>query len=210
MLTLYGAKGSGAAAIEAALCLIGADYRVVEAASWLPGPGREELQRVNPLAQVPTLVCDDGAVLTESSAILIELALRHPEAGLLPALETRRAQAIRGLAYLTGNCYAAIGVIDYPERWCSPCDDETARRIVAGTRSRLHRLWDIFADAFAAAPFLNGERLGALDLLAAVVSRWSGARAHLKLSRPRFYALLDTIECAPRVAAVFEAHWPTQ
>ena len=208
-MTLYGAKGSGAAAIEAALKLIGADYRLVDAAPWQAGPGLEELKRVNPLAQVPTLVLDDGTVLTESAAILIDLGLRDPASGLLPFDEAKRAQAIRGLTYIAANCYAAIGVIDYPERICDPCDDDTARRIRAGTRKRLHELWDTFADAFAAAPFLSGERIGALDLLAAVVSKWSGARAHLKASRPRFYALLLAIECEPRVAAVFERHWPT-
>jgi GST-like protein len=210
MLTLYGAKGSGVAAIEAALRLVGVEYRLVDAASWRPGPGLEALKRINPLAQVPTLVLDDGAVLTESGAILIELALRYPASGLLPALPSRRAQAIRGLVYIAANCYAAIGVIDYPERWCAPCDDELAKRVCAGARVRLHQLWDVFADTFAATPYLSGERIGALDLLAAVVSRWSGTRAHLKESRPRFHALLQTIECAPSVASVFEAHWPTQ
>lgn len=210
MLTLYGAKGSGVAAIEAALCLIGADCRLVDAASWQPGPGLDELRRVNPLVQVPTLVLDDGSVLTESAAILIELGLRYPASGLLPGKEELRAQAIRGLTYIAANCYAAIGVIDYPERWCSDCDDATSERIRTGTRGRLHELWDVFADTFPAAPFLNGEHLGALDLLAAVVSKWSGTRAHLKASRPRFHALLLAIECEPRVAAVFDKHWPTQ
>jgi GST-like protein len=210
MLTLYGAKGSGAAAIEAALRLTGTEYRLVDAATWQPGPGLDELKRVNPLAQVPTLVLDDSAVLTESAAILIELGLRLPASGLLPADPAQRAQAIRGLTFIAANCYAAIGVVDYPERWCEPCDDDTAKRIRAGTRRRLHGLWDLFADTFPATPFLSGARLGALDLLAAVVSKWSGAGAHLKESRPRFYALLLSIECAPAVASVFESHWPTQ
>jgi GST-like protein len=210
MVTLYGAKGSGVAAVEAALRLTGTDYRLVDAASWQPGPGLDELKRVNPLAQVPTLVLDDGAVLTESAAILIELGLRHPASGLLPGPAPQRAQAIRGLTYIAANCYAAIGLIDYPERWCDPCDDDTAKRIRAGTRQRLHQLWDTFADTFPATPFLSGERIGGLDLLAAVVSKWSGARAHLKESRPRFHALLLAIEGEPRVAAVFESHWPMQ
>ena len=38
-------------------------------------PGLEELKRVNPLAQIPTLVLDDGSVLTEVAAILIHLGL---------------------------------------------------------------------------------------------------------------------------------------
>ena len=94
MLTLYGAKGSGSAAIEAALRIEELQCRVVQAASWEPGPGLDELKRVNPLAQIPTLVLEDGTVMTESAAILIWLGLRYPNSGLLPA---DPAQAIRGL-----------------------------------------------------------------------------------------------------------------
>src|SRR5918911_3067268 len=180
MLTLYGAKGSGAAAVEAALRLAGQPFRWVEAASWQPSPSFERLKAVNPLAQVPTLVAEDGAVMTESAAILIWLGLRFPHSGLLPR---EPAQAIRGLVYIAANCYAAIGVIDFPARFCADCDDATAKRIQAGARTRLHDYWRIFADAFPAAPFLSGEHLGALDLLAAVVSRWAGARTTLAAER---------------------------
>lgn len=203
MLTLYGAKGSGAAAPEAALRIADVPFRWVEAASWEPGPGLEELKRVNPLAQIPTLVLDDGTVLTESAAILIWLGLRHPQSGLLPA---EPAQAIRGLVFIAANCYAAIGIIDYPERFCADCDKKTGERIRQGTKARLHQYWDTFADQFAA--HMSADKPGALDLLAAVVSRWSGARAHLKEHRPAFHAMLEKIEAHPRIADIFKRHWP--
>jgi GST-like protein len=207
--TLFGTKGSGSAAVEAALVLLGADFRMVEAASWEPGPGRDELARVNPLCQIPTVLLPDGSVLTESAAILLHLGLAHPESGLLPADTARRAQAVRGLVYIAANCYAAIGIIDYPERWCADADDATGKRIRAGATKRVHYLWDVFADTFPAQPFLTGERLGALDLLAAVVSKWSGARKHLAAARPAFSALLTRIESDPRVVPVFARHWPS-
>ncbi len=208
MLTLYGSKGSGSASVEAALTIAGAAFRVVEAAPWEPGDGLEALKRVNPLAQIPTLVLDDGSVMTESAAILVHLGLAYPHSGLLPADPSRRAQAMRGLVYIPANCYAAIGVIDYPERWCDGASDDDKARIRAGTRARLHHLWNVFADTFPAQPFLTGDAPGALDLLAAVVSRWSGARAHLAASRPAFSELLARIEADPRVAPIFARHWP--
>jgi GST-like protein len=208
MLTLYGAEGSGSAAIEAALVLSGAAWRGVEAAPWEPSPGLDELRRVNPLAQIPTLALEDGSVLSESAAILIHLGLAYPASRLLPADPSQRAQALRGLVYIAANCYAAIGVIDYPERWCSEGDAGRLDAIRAGTRARLHGLWDTFADQFEATPWLGGEHLGALDLLASVVSRWSGARAHLASSRPAFSALLQRIDHHAPVAAVFDRHWP--
>ena len=75
-------------------------------------------------------------------------------------------------------------------------------------QARLHELWALFADQFPAAPWLSGERLGALDILAATVSKWSGARKALAESRPGFAQLLARIEADPKVAAVWARHWP--
>jgi GST-like protein len=210
MMVLYGTKGSGAAAIDAALRMTGAPYRVVDAASWEPGPGLDELRKVNPLAQVPTLVLPDGGVMSESAAILACLGERYPQSGLMPADPAARAQSLRGLVYVAANCYACIGVIDFPERAVPDADDELKERIRVGTRARLHALWDTFADTFPATPFLAGARVGALDLLACVVSRWSGARKHLETSRPAFHALLQRIEADPAVAPVIAEYWPPQ
>jgi len=207
MYTLYGFKGSGSAVAELALELAGLPYRLVEAASWEPGSALDELQQLNPLRQIPTLQLPDGSVLTESAAILLHLGLAHPAAGLLPAAEAQRAQAIRGLVYIAANCYAAIGVIDFPERWCVNADDAVKEQIREGARARLHRYWEIFADTYPAAPFLNGASLGLLDLMAAVVSKWSGARPHLARVRPAFVALVERVQADPKVAPVWRRHW---
>ena len=208
MLTLYGTKGSGSASIEAALEIVGVAYRKVDAASWQPSPGFDELRRVNPIAQIPTLVLDDGSVMTESAAILIHLGLAQPQSGLLDADPARRAQQIRGLVYIAANCYAGIGILDYPERWYPDPDDAAKAAMQARGRARLTELWEIFADQFPATPWLSGERVGALDLLAATVSRWSGARTALAASRPEFAALLARIDAEPRIAPVWARHWP--
>ena len=208
MLTLYGSQGSGSAAAEAALDLAGLAYRTVEAASWKPSPGLDELRRVNPIAQIPTLVLDGGSVLTESAAILIHLGLAHPASGLLASEPSQRAQQVRGLVYIAANCYAGIGILDFPDRWYPDPDDAAKQAMQTRGRARLHELWEIFADQFPATPWLSGDRLGALDILAATVSKWGGARKALAGSRPGFAALLARIEADPRVAAVWARHWP--
>ncbi len=208
MYTLYGKNGSGSAAIEAALAIIGAPNRLVETASWEQNKAFAELLKLNPLGQIPTLVLPDGGVLSESAAILIHLGVAHPDSGLLARDDSARAQAIRGLVFIAANCYAAISVIDYPERWCEDADEATQKRIRAGTRARLHQYWEMFADLFPARPYLGGNGIGALDLHAAVVSKWSGSRAHLQQARPAFYETLLRIEAHPKVAPVFAKHWP--
>ena len=210
MYTLYGKKGSGSATTQVALELIGVSYRVIETASWEPNDAFSELLKVNPLGQIPTLVLPDGGVLSESAAILIHLGLAHPESGLLPRDPSARAQAVRGMVFIAANCYAAISIIDFPERWCEDADEATAvkDRIRAGTRARLHKHWEMFADLFPARPYLSGEALGALDIHAAVVSKWSGTRKHVEEHRPDFHAALMRIEAHPKIAAVFAQHWP--
>lgn len=206
MLTLYGAKGSGSAAVEAALARAGMAYTGIDAASWNPGPGRDALLRVNPLGQIPTLLLPDGMALTESAAILIHLGLIAAPGLLLPTDAGARARVLRGLVYIAANCYAAIGVIDYPERWCDPCDDTVKAQIRAGTRARLHGHWRVFADEFGIG--FDAGSPGALELLATVVSKWSGSRAYLQAERPAFFAQLLRVEQHPDVAPVFQRHWP--
>jgi GST-like protein len=205
MLTLFGSLGSGSAAIEMALAQAGLPCRHVRAATWEPDSALDELGLVNPLRQIPTLLLDDGSVLSESAAILIHLGLEHPASALLPAEPGARAQAIRGLVYIAANCYAAIGVIDHPERWCADIDDSARKRVLRGARQRLHACWVMFADQFAGQ--LAGEP-GALAFLAAVVSRWSGARRHLASARPDFLATLQRLDAHPALASVLARHWP--
>jgi GST-like protein len=210
MYTLFGKAGSGSAAVEAALVVARAPFRIVETASWAENDAYADLLAVNPLGQIPTLVLDDGSALSESAAILIHLGTAHPDSRLLPGKISERAQVVRGLVFIAANCYSAISIIDYPERWCEGADHDEAlqERIRAGTRARLHRHWEMFADIFPARPYLGGKDPGALDLLAAVVSKWSGSRQHLERHRPAFYQTLMRIEGRADVAPVFARNWP--
>jgi len=206
--TLFGSKGSGSAAIEIALGLTSANYRIRRASSWEPGPSLRALERINPLKQIPTLQMPDGGVLTESAAILIHLGTAHPGSKLLARNGSRRAREIRGLVYVAANCYAAIGVYDYPERWLPDASDADKARLRAGARARLHWYWEVFADQYAGDAFLVDGRLSALNVLSAIVSRWCGTRAHLREARPEFHAALGLIDAHPAVAPVLARHWP--
>ncbi|MBI1218356.1 MAG: glutathione S-transferase [Rhodobacteraceae bacterium] len=65
------------------------------------------LQDYAPARTVPALRAEDGAVVADSLAMAEELASRHPEAGIWPALPTARAAA-RMLAAEMHSSYAAL------------------------------------------------------------------------------------------------------
>ncbi|HQN52298.1 MAG TPA: glutathione S-transferase N-terminal domain-containing protein, partial [Phenylobacterium sp.] len=114
-LTLYGAPGSGAVAVEAALTLIGQPYSLIDAVTW-DEDDRTSGDRVlaaNPLRQVPALVLPTGEVLTESAAILIWLAEQYPDARLAPAPgDPRRGQFLRWMSFVSAAIYSLYWVKD--------------------------------------------------------------------------------------------------
>jgi GST-like protein len=206
MYQLYGHQNSGAAAVEAALELCEVPYRFIDVES--SPEAAQALEKLNPLKQIPTLQLPDGSILTESAAILIHLALTFPRSKLLPYEAAERDQVIRGLVYIVSNCYAAIGIIDYPERWLVRVDEAARENLMAGARQRLHWSWEVFADQFSAVLYLGDEKPGALDVLAAVITRWAGSREHLRRTRPGFFTWLERIDRHPTLAPIFARHWP--
>lgn len=56
------------------------------------GMGSEAYRKITPLGKVPTLVCDDGAVIAESAVINEYLEETFPDPALLPAAPKVRAR----------------------------------------------------------------------------------------------------------------------
>ena len=205
MYTLYGTDESGSCMIEIALQRCAVPWHRVDASSWQDGEGSDALARINPLKQIPTLVTPDGQVLTESAAILIHLGLEFPSSDLLNG---NRAQILRGLVYIAANCYSAIGIIDYPQRWLDSGNETLQAQLVTGTRRYLHQAWVIFADQFAGQLFASSGQPNALGIMAAAVSRWDEAREALSALAPGFAQTLVQVDADPIVAPVFARHWP--
>jgi len=205
MYTLYGIDESGSCMIEIALQRCAVAWRRIDASSWKDGEGSDALARINPLKQIPTLVTPEGQVLTESAAILIHLGLEFPASELLAG---NRAQILRGLVYIAANCYSAVGIIDYPQRWLGNVDDAAQAQLISGTRRYLHQAWVVFAEQFADQLFAPGNVPNALGIMAAAVSRWDAAREVLNNLAPGFAQTLARVDADPVVAPVFARHWP--
>lgn len=71
---------------------------------------RAELLKHNVRGQVPTLVLDDGRVLTEGAVIMQYLADQKPEANLLPRQGTwERYKTLEAMNYVSSELHKSIG-----------------------------------------------------------------------------------------------------
>ena len=86
-------RSSASYRVRIALALKGLSYDY-QPVNLLNGEQRDPAYLVkNPLALVPALETDDGAIITQSLAIIEYLDDAHPEPALLPETAVRRAQA---------------------------------------------------------------------------------------------------------------------
>lgn len=204
--TLYGCKRCGSMLVEAALEEIGAPYDLVDMKYDGPQHRSADYRKLNPIERVPALILPDGTVMTESAAIIIALADRHPKSGLLPpASSSERATALRWLLYLSNNIYEAIGRQDYPERYVADPGQAT------GVRDRavedLKRFWTILENALGAGPYALGKRFSALDLYIANVSQWT-VKDWLYETCPKLRAVIANTAKRPRTKRVWQHHFP--
>jgi glutathione S-transferase len=103
-MKLYYSPGACSIGIHVLLEEIGKPYDLEAATLTVPVPERP-LTQINPKSKVPTLIRDDGSVLTEFGAIATYLARLHPEAHLVPADPDAEARMIEAMDYCVGTIH---------------------------------------------------------------------------------------------------------
>lgn len=206
--TLYGAPGSGATPIHAALTLIGAQVETIDIAPWEGDAERERVAGVNPMRQVPALVLPSGEVMTESAAILIWLGDRYPEAQLCPAPDDPlRARYLRWMVYLPAAIYLMFWVRDEPSRLVP--DPAAQAAMLERTAERIAHCWQLMDSQIdEPAPYLLGEKISMLDLYVTVVSRWTPRRRRFYRVAPRMTQVVRRVDADPRLAEFWAARFP--
>lgn len=153
-----------------------------------------EFLRINPAGKLPALV-DGDVVLTESIAIVLYLADKHPEQGLMPADLAERAQAMRWLLFAATELeqplwrMARHGFI-YPEAQRLPADVAIARRefaeMAAVLDAHLHDREVLVGDRATVADFVMAYTLDWANE-EELLGDFPGLRAYLErmYARPR-------------------------
>ena len=206
-LTLYGARASGSVAVEAALTLLGLRYTLVEGATWSEAEARERIAPANALRQVPTLVLPGGEVMTESAAILIDLADRHAQARLAPAVDhPLRRPFLRWMVYVSSAIYALHWIKPDVTRIGAPARLRDA--VVDAVHERIAFCWAHMDGQLSPGLYLLGDELSVLDLYVTVVSRFGPWRARFFEAAPRMAPVVRRVDQDPRLAAFWRARFP--
>lgn len=195
---LIGALGTGSAIVEAALAMAGIDADR-EDLVWDDDGGLvgDRLDAVNPLREVPVMILPDGMVITESGAMILHLADRAPGAGLAPPADAPdRVAFLHRLMLITGSIY--------PTYVGGPLGRQAADLLVARRKS----LWRWLDAEVADADWLAGARFSALDIYAAVMTRWSPGPDWFAAECPAVAGIAWRAAGHPAVAPILARHVP--
>jgi GST-like protein len=144
-------------------------------------------------------VAPDGQVLTESAAIVLLLADRHPDSGLAPPPgHPDRDRFLVRLIWFVSAVYPTFTYRDYPERWAPSATDE----LVANVDAFRQDLWRQFEAELGDGPYVLGDAPSALDLYVTIMSHWRPRRPWLADHCPRLHALALRAEALPALAPV--------
>ena len=202
---LLGCKGCGNAIVEAAFALAGVPLDVESVDYSAGSPTRERLLGVNPLGQVPALVLPDGAVMTESLAMIHYLNDVAPRAALVPPPGSPgRARFLRWSTFIVAAIYPTFTYGDEPAKWVE--DVNGAKQLRESTDRHRQELW-LQVEGEAGEPWFLGGTRSALDLYIAVMTRWRPGILWFTKRTPKLVAIAQKTTAIPEVAAVMKRNF---
>jgi glutathione S-transferase len=203
MYTLYARAGAGSAAVEALLSELGVAHELINVAKEPDGSPPAWFRAINPRGEIPALKLPDGAVMAESAAMMIDLADRHPAAGLAPAIGSpERSQYLRWMVYGASAIYTSDLRGYYPARYST--DPGHAAAIKAKAVADTARDIGDFADALGNRVHILGDAFSAADIYMAMLISWDFDLAALFAARPRLKAYYDRIAARPAIRPVWD------
>jgi glutathione S-transferase len=172
LYTLYYSPGTASMCAHQALIEVDAPYRLVSVDLQAGQQRAPAYLRLNPGGVVPTLLIDD-VPLTETAALLMTVATRHPEARLAPAESSAsRASWYQWIVYLANMLQPAFRLWFYPADISDQADVQAVLK--AATCRKIESIWTrIDAHLLTQGPYLLAEEFSAADLMLIMLMRWS-------------------------------------
>jgi len=200
--TLYYSPGTASMVVHLALLEIGTahELRLVD---FEAGEQHDaDYLKLNAGGVVPTLLID-GRALTESGALLMILAERHPAAKLAPAPGTPAHEAwTQWIVYLSNTLMSTYRLWFYPAELGS---DEHDPAIRAALQKKIEGVWDrLEAHLENHGPYLLGAEFSGADLLLAMLMRWSRNMPRPVSEWPALNRLAGLIRARPSWQKLYE------
>lgn len=207
MITLYYHRGACSTSNHFALEEAGVEYEAIEVdLKVLDDPLVIKVRALNPMAQTPVLVLDDGQVLTQNAATLSFIADLAPEKKMLPKQGTiERAQAESWLAFIASDLHPTIVEYAYASLPQNDADRAKSRRFY---EERVERRLKILEDRLGVKNFILGDRYSVIDGYAVVVLGWTEPAKLSLEDYPNVRTYIARVEARPAIQRVRQIEGP--
>ncbi len=159
--------------------------------------GGENFWDVNPKGVVPVLKLDDGQTLTEAVAILVYLADRKPEAGLMPKHGTLEYyRALEWLNFVSSEIH---------KQFTPLFKEGTPGEYKLIAKKNLLTAFELVDKHLAGREFLVGDRLSAADIYLYVVTNWCRFQDIDVAQWPNLKAFQTRLRARPQVQEAMKA-----
>jgi glutathione S-transferase len=180
---------------------LGVDFEAVTVNLRAGEHRRPEFLKLNPAGKLPVLV-DDDLVLTESVAIVLYLAEKYPDKGLVPTDLTQRSQVYRWLLFAATELEQPLWRISrhtalYPEHLRLPAEVSLARQDFTNVAS-------VLEEHMQERQFLIDDTVTVADFVCAYTLDWAN-EIRLLDNCPQLLRYVDRMYARPnaplRIAA---------
>ena len=193
-MKLYGFPPTRSIRVLWMLRELGVDFEFVNVDLVAGAHRRPEFLALNPAGKVPVLV-DGDFVLTESVAIVLYLAEKYADKGLLPTKLEARAQVNHWLLFTATELEQPLWRIArhtalYPEEKRLPDEVPFARKDFLDMAA-------VMDEHMRGRQFLVGDSVTVADFVAAYTLDWAN-EVHLLDASPRLRAYMDQMYARPK------------
>ena len=149
----------------------------------------DRFKAINPVVKAPSLVCDDGTVLMDSTLILDYLeSLVEPSKRLLPLEGKARREALRLTGLALAACEKCVQILYEKEK--RPADKRHAPWLARVSEQAHAAFGELEKSAAKATPWLQGERFNAADVAVACAWRFGQHYDSIEVPAAGFPALV--------------------
>jgi len=155
------------------------------------------------------LTLPDGSSMTESAAICILLAERHPQARLAPAVDApARADFLRWMAFMSSVLYPAVLRFYYAHRYTADADGTKAVKQAAV--AEMDRGFAVLDAALKGRDWLVGDQMSLADIYLVMLVAWHPDIDTARAAWPDIERLWARLRGHPLLKTLNTSHemWP--